>query len=702
LEIPGSSENLSYLCLRAELALELGEEIDAAQVLTRALDHSPEHPRVMALQARLTARHGDLYNAGLTLKNALSAWGSKQYHQAITPSEVLGISEAALELHEWDSAIYLLRDAVSQFPQEPRSHLRLARSLVLRAEHQRLCETLRVIQHAPGVHATAEPTYKQFEQHILEAVQSSDGLNSQTNQSAITHWRARGQAIFQPIKEHAKALGEIDHTPESYGAYLAALRYSSQNPNSQQTDIDAQSISPQLLEQDSNSSIHLIFEIALALSANNPESAKSAARSALNTSTRQRYPSQPLCYAVQAILAEQTGDLSEARIIMDHALSLWNDEPRWHLWVAELIQSQESPDLDAVQKHLSRATELEPKYGLHHLKLGQAYIQNNNSDLAIPVLEEATHLLPDKAEAWLSLARAYQATGDIAQIFHNAERAVELDPSNIDSYLLLAESALIIHNPEKAFGYCQAALEFDDTNSQVLFLMARSLDQIGKYQEALKTFEQALQNSPKSVLLMLEHAQLTRRAYGIDAQIEALKILVDEYPENPQLLSELSDALVENNQTDSAIMAAQKALQTSQGNLDATEQVHLHTMLGRLMRRTGQLDQAIHNLSKAIQYNPEAVDAYLELGRVYQDRRQYSIALDAFQQAIAIDPANPQAYYLAGQTLKSAKDYSAAEEMLQNAAKLAPDDLAIRRQLGGLVALNLVHNRKNISEIYAE
>ena len=40
--------------------------------------------------------------------------------------------------------------------------------------------------------------------------------------------------------------------------------------------------------------------------------------------------------------------------------------------------------------------------------------------------------------------------------------------------------------------------------------------------------------------------------------------------------------------------------------------------------------------------------------------------------------------------------------MLQNAAKLAPDDLAIRRQLGGLVALNLVHNRKNITEIYAE
>ena len=172
-------------------------------------------------------------------------------------------------------------DAVIQFPQEPRTHLRLVRGLVLRAEHQRLCETLRVVQHAPGVHATADPTYQYFEQHILDAVQTSDGLNSQTNQSAITHWRARGQAIFQPIQEHAKVLGDITHTPESYGAYLASLRYSRKNQTGEQVDSDALSISPQQLEQESYSSINLIFEIALALSAHNPESAKSAARCGL-------------------------------------------------------------------------------------------------------------------------------------------------------------------------------------------------------------------------------------------------------------------------------------------------------------------------------------------------------------------------------------------------------------------------------------
>jgi len=35
--------------------------------------------------------------------------------------------------------------------------------------------------------------------------------------------------------------------------------------------------------------------------------------------------------------------------------------------------------------------------------------------------------------------------------------------------------------------------------------------------------------------------------------------------------------------------------------------------------------------------------------------------------------------------------------MLRRAAELAPDDLAIHRQLAALVALNLVHNRRPVS-----
>ena len=66
---------------------------------------------------------------------------------------------------------------------------------------------------------------------------------------------------------------------------------------------------------------------------------------------------------------------------------------------------------------------------------------------------------------------------------------------------------------------------------------------------------------------MLEHAQLTRRVLGIHAEVDALQTLSSEYPENAQVLAALAEALVDNNQLDLAVQAAQKALQSNLGKL---------------------------------------------------------------------------------------------------------------------------------------
>ncbi len=699
---PGTASNLDYFCLRSELALKEDEEIDAAQALTEALKTAADNPRVLALQARLTARHGDAPNAQENLKKALTTWGENPNHEYSSPAGILGISEAALELHQWSSAIYLLKEAAEKFPQEPRTHLRLARGLVLRAEHQRLCETLRVIGHAPGGSALADFTYQLFEQAILAAAQKSEGFGNAKSQDQITHWRIRGQAVFQPSGEHARALAEITHTPQSRAALLAALRHSREKQRSKQTALEYFASASHHLAQKSGSPVDLLVQIALALSKQKPKIATTAAQSALDVSIRQKLPSQPIFYAVQAYVAEQKEDWETVQLALDNAISHWDDEARWHIWAAVTQVNLANPDMDTILEHYTRAIELEPKHGPHYLKLGKAQLELGDSKTAISNLEKAANLLPKQSEPRMALANAYRVTGDIAQIFHNAEYAVELDPKNIDPYLLLAKSALEINNPEKAIEFCEEALRLKSQHPDALIIKARALNMVGQSTEALQSFDQALESTPQSISLMLEHAQLTDQAAGSQSAIRELQELSNKYPDDPRVLASLAKALIKNDQTDPAIEAAQKALQSNQGVLDCVQESHLLETLGRMMRRNGQLDHAIHYLSEAIQCNPESVGAYLELGRVYQDRRQYPQALDVFQQAIALAPGDAHAYYQAGQTLKAAKDYAAAEEMLKMASKLAPDDLAIRRQLGGLVALNLVHNRKDKADIYVE
>jgi tetratricopeptide (TPR) repeat protein len=86
------------------------------------------------------------------------------------------------------------------------------------------------------------------------------------------------------------------------------------------------------------------------------------------------------------------------------------------------------------------------------------------------------------------------------------------------------------------------------------------------------------------------------------------------------------------------------------------------------------------------------VEGYLELGQAYQDRREQIQALHTYREAIKVAPEDYRAYYSGGLILRENKDYVGAETMLRRAARLAPNDLNIQRQLGAVVALNLVHN----------
>jgi len=694
------TESLEYQCLRSELALQVDEEIDAAQSLTIALGLSPEHPRVLALQARLTARHGNVRNAQQIFQNALSTWDRLPKREIVSPVGYLALSQAALELHQWSTAIYLLQEAVEAFPYEPRTNLQLARGLVLRAEHQRMCETLKVERHAPGKAAISDFAHNSFEKCILAATQSNTAI-SNTPQSEISHWRLRGQAIFQPSAEHAQALGNFPQTNESRAAYLAVLRHSREKSTSQRTALEYFVETSQSNRSDSFS-IPIMVQIALALNKLNPQQAQEAAQKALDASIRQHHPALPLFYALQAFVAEGSGDVPAMIQALQSALERWPDEPEWHIWMAEALQKLPTPQKETEIYHLSKAVELNPKNGSHQYRLGKAYLEANDQQNAISVLEQATRLTPKQPAPWLALAQAYQASGEISQTFRNAEHASELDPRNIEPKLLLAKTAFEIGNPQKSLQYCQEGLQIDPRHPEILLWHARALDTTGRTTEALQAFNQALERGSKSIPLMLEHAQLTRRVEGNQPAIKALNQLVAEYPDDPRVLALLAEMMIENDETDPAVEVAQKALHTNQGDLDCTQEAHVLILLGRLMHRNGQLDHSINYLSEAIQCDPESVEAYLELGRAYHDRRQYAQALDAFHQAIAIAPAEYQAYYQAGQTYKTIKDYAAAEDMLKRAAKLAPNDLAVRRQLGGLVALNLVHNRKEDADLYVD
>jgi Flp pilus assembly protein TadD len=212
----------------------------------------------------------------------------------------------------------------------------------------------------------------------------------------------------------------------------------------------------------------------------------------------------------------------------------------------------------------------------------------------------------------------------------------------------------------------------------------------------MQVVEKAIPLAVDPLPLLLEQTSLLESLHGNQANLNALQDLATQYPDDPAVLAPLAKALAQNNEREEAIRTAQRALRGGSHTLRPREQAGLHHLLGRLLRQTGQLDQAIHQFSEAVRLGPDLLEAYLDLGEAQLERRQNALAIQTYEKAIQIAPEDPRPFYQAGLAFKASRDYPGAETMLRRAAELAPDDLAIHRQLAALVALNLVHSRRPV------
>ncbi len=746
-----TSQLTTYHCLRGELALLAGDVEKATQSLVQGMEYHPDDPRLLALQSRLTAHRlpadWSLFHASDTVPQEKPTWMQAAGEMFATALDALNedprqlpaglpggglqalrlaLVEAALELQQWEPALDLARQVQTLAPHEPYAQLLVARLLTLRAEAQRLFQQLEAQRRAPGLQALSTAAWNEFQQAIQaadELTRRAFGLQPKattyTNlspdeilaQQSINRWQARGSSTFHPQPEHTQALAALSPNPEDAAALIACLGESGDLAMS--AAVGRQFPSHPLV----------LAQLALALAQEKPRQALAAAQSALEGMLNRKEGAAkgasisyllhldmlPLLYALLARLywsfGHRLGDRRMAAQSIQAALDFWPDEPRWHALAADIYlaldQAGEEDHTSKAIEHLEQALRLDPHQAEFARRLGQIQLERGRPSEAVPALERACQLAPEDPQAWMLLASAHQARGEGEQAAIRAERASLLAPDWIEPLLLRSELALAAGNLAEAQTHAQAVITIDPLQPKALMIITRALQAAGKSVEALEALDKALEQTGSVPLpLRLEKARLLHDAHGARAALLALDELKQEYPQDAALLALQAEYLNDAGETEAAARAAQQALHSfAQEDSASSDQLfQLHFLVGRLLGQAGQLDQAIQHLSEATRLRPENIEPLLELGQVHLGRRQYSHAQRTFQQAIQACPQDARGYYHAALAMKEGRDYLQAEHLLRKASDLAPKDLNIRRLLGAIVALNLVHNRRAVGQ----
>jgi tetratricopeptide (TPR) repeat protein len=638
--------------------LTKGDFDHAEAQLEQGLQFDGTNLRLMAGRIFLLTQQGRTEEAQKLLDERYSLLQDEiDQPDANLSSDILMLAEAASEAFEWTAALQMFTAYYDRHPGEPLAQLSYARALVRAAEWQLVARDLDVENHLAQHDLIKSEVYVRFDQVIQDLKKAGFAGEGE-------HWRNRGEFIFQTASNRLVALDT--HTITEEDAPWTAVMFSKTGA--------IKNIYPLVDKYPSNPL--LLGLAAWSIGDQDPNKAYAWAKKAVTMT-----PNHPILQAILATRANQAEDYADAYEAQLAAVNLWPDEAKWQYLAG--VYARKCQEKEASVIHLQKAVEIAARKNLYIYSLAEAYLSIHQPKPAIDTLNSLVHIEPENASAWQLLAQAYAKDGQMKPAYSAAEQTLRVNPKSVAALVLCGEISLQ-YNPAKSLEFVRQAqaLAPDDPNCRLL--AAKILVHRGKDKEALAELTQSINEIPDSVDLNLDRARLIYKLESPAAAIPVLKSLMIQFPEDDRVAAFAAQVFAETGNLNQAEKAAQAALKID-ANLP-----EMQYLLGKVYHETGQLDKSIYHLSEAVMHGSQPLEALLEIGKAFSDRREFHKALAAYQKAIEVDENDYRAYYLAAMVMRDGKDYPGAENMLRKAAQLNPDDVNIRRQLGAIVALNLV------------
>jgi predicted Zn-dependent protease len=649
----------------AELLLDAGLVERAALVIKRGLELFPQERGLLVNASRYSGMIGDLNTAEALFDQVLPQFSrTDKFNSVISVCALRNLLKAAAVLNRWKDALSW-QSVLLQANQHNIEAEKIALQTLVRAlEFALFTENMEITIHIDAAPVTIDGLRKDLRTLVAN-------LDTQSNRS-FDHWTARAKAVLEPNQSNIRALALKTPEGDDVAAMMLALNRSGQSNTAQQ------------LTAKFEGDPRVAYASAWCLKDSNPEKALEVLKKSTRTTT-----AQPWANVLAQSLYKKTGENYSAINEIEEAVQSWPQEPEWHVMAADCWQR--TGDTQNAVNHLEQAQKLLPQDNRVSYLLGKAYLQGNETEKAIQTLESASKTAANHYETWETLAEAYYAAGNKEKALQAAEKAGGINGFSMKPMLLSAKINLDNGDVRKALEQAQTANRHDEQDAESLVLLAKAWIANGNKLQAMQTLEKVSHSKNPSTAVLIEQAKMIQQINGPASSRMMLEALEQKYPENTEVLNLLAEAQLAAGDKSAAENSALRSLKVQE------MQPQMQRFIGKLDLESGHLDQAIHHFSQAIALEPQDSEVYMELSDAYVQQRDYESALKTLDRVIELSPEDIRPLMTQATLLRNSKDYSQAESRLRKAAEIAPNDLNVKRQLGAVIALNMVHSSQEAS-----
>jgi tetratricopeptide (TPR) repeat protein len=248
---------------------------------------------------------------------------------------------------------------------------------------------------------------------------------------------------------------------------------------------------------------------------------------------------------------------------------------------------------------------------------------------AMAAYQQMVILEPENADPLVAQAKLYLMDRRLSLAYDLARQAVEVDPENVDALTIYARVLDWLGDYENAINYAFDALDLEPDNPDTLAVLGEIYSDVGNWSRAQDYLDQALAIDPQNVLAIRNQAVLYElRANYQQALVEldrALAIAPDRF-----------DLHIEKGRQYLALGDWENVLKSYQAAVDVMETPVTLDALGWGLYLSGDSLQALRELRKAVEMDPEYGPAVAHLGMAYYARRNYEEAAPTLERSLAL------------------------------------------------------------------
>lgn len=250
-------------------------------------------------------------------------------------------------------------------------------------------------------------------------------------------------------------------------------------------------------------------------------------------------------------------------------------------------------------------------------------------------------------------------------------------------------------NFEAAARYFEECIELIPEESAPYFELARIRDGQERLEQTRLLLEKAIEREPDNIWYQSFYAQTNARLGKFDLAIATYKNIIKQNPNQFDYHFELAGTYIMTNDYDSAI----KVFDELERSLGVNEEIAMQKQM--LYMEMGKVDEAIAEVQKMIELNPEEYRYLGILAELYDKKGERDKAMETYEKLAEIDPDNGMLHLSLSEFYRKAGDKERAFESLQRAFRST--DLEIDSKIN--VLLNYFaeteENPELLSEAYA-